>query len=84
MLKWIIKLRPIQTSPKIRPTKAILLANEIYSIFVALNHLSIDKDQISNGYYKNLLYTLHNRNLDGEILSSLMYLLEKSVNQKVP
>ena len=63
-------------------TKASLLANECYAVFAGINHLSIDVDDIPKNFLRNFLYTLHYRYVDGEILSSMMFLLEDSSSQR--
>ncbi|MBF0229197.1 MAG: hypothetical protein HQK63_06340 [Desulfamplus sp.] len=79
---WISKLKPIQISSKSRITKALLMINEYYGIACGLDHLNIStKDllKIEPKYFANMLYTLHNRNVDGLVLSSQIYLLEKAL-----
>lgn len=83
-MKWIAKTRPIQLVNGERITKAALLSNEVFALFAGLEHLDIKPQEISDKYTLNLLYTLHNRNLDAEVISSMMYLVEQSMTGNKP
>lgn len=83
MLKWLTKLRPVQIERGTVIDKTdILLANEIFAAFVALEHLSLSFDDVDHKWLFNLFYTLRYRDFDAEVMASEMYLLEQSVKRK--
>ena len=83
-MKWIAKTRPIYLRPGSVPTKASYLANEAFALIAGLEHLDASPNRLSDGLCRNLLYTLHYRNLDGEVLSTLMYAIECGIKGKAP
>lgn len=83
-IKWISKLRPIQLSNQANNTTALFLMNDYYALYAGAQHLNAPVDRISPTYLRNLIYTIHNRQFDGMVLSSQMYLLECALNQKQP
>jgi hypothetical protein len=81
MMLWIAKIKPVMIDQNVQDkklNKRQILANELFAILLGLNFLDINIDAISKKYLKNLIYTLHYRNVDGMVLSSQMYLLEIS------
>jgi len=77
-IKWITRLRPIQICSDAQLNKSWLLVNELFAVFAGLKHLPVTFHAMRKDLYlRNLLYTLHNRNLDVEVLSSMMFLIEK-------
>ena len=85
-LKWIAKLRPIYWHPPedsdIIPTKAILMANEVYAIYLALSHMELETENIPEPIWKNLLYTLHYHSPNVDELATIFYLIEEVVCHK--
>lgn len=82
-LKWIVKVRPVQIERGVKVVeKGVLLINELFAVFFALEHLKITFSNIETGYLRNLLYTLRYRDFDPEVLASEMYLLEQQVTQR--
>lgn len=77
-LKWITRLRPVQICSAAPLNKSWLLVNEMFAVYAGLKHLPVTFHAMRRDLYlRNLLYTLHNRNLDVEVLSSMMFLIEK-------
>lgn len=76
-LKWMVRLRPIQIERGVIVDKTdILLANEIFAAYVALEHLRLSFDDVDHKWLFNLLYTLRYRDFNAETMASEMYLLE--------
>ncbi len=80
--KWLTKIRPIQTNVGGTLTKASMLVNEMYAIHAAVHHLDVDTFLIPDELVRNLLYTLHNRELEGEVLATLFYTIETIAKKK--
>jgi hypothetical protein len=84
-IKWIVKSRPIQLNEAASPGGPyILLVNEIFALMAGLIHLSANIEQLSSPIFRSLLYTLHNRTVDAETLSAMMYTIECALNSKKP
>jgi len=83
-IKWITKCRPIIIKPGSPQTKASLLANEVFALTAGLFKINASVKELSDSLLRNLLYTLHYRNLDAEVLSTLMYAVECGLNGKKP
>jgi hypothetical protein len=89
-MKWLIKFRPIQLSLECDDKiikRGDILVNERFAIYIGLNLLNIglkDIDKLSDKYLENMCYNLRFREVDGMILSSMMYLLERGINQEIP
>lgn len=84
-IKWIVKSRPIQLIETASPnSRYILLVNEIFALMAGLIHLSADIPKISSPMFRSLLYTLHNRTVDAETMSAMMYTIECALNNKQP
>lgn len=83
-IKWIAKSRPIISKPGAPQTKASLLANEVFALTAGLCKINANLCDLSDSLLRNLLYTLHYRNLDAEVLSTLMYTVECGLNGKKP
>ena len=82
---WIVKSRPIQLIETASPNATyILLVNEIFALMAGLIHLSADIPNLSNPMFRSLLYTLHNRTVDAETMSAMMYTIECALNNKQP
>lgn len=81
---WLSKVKPIQIDSSANIVSSHLVINEIFGIHIGLDHLEINIDDITPEYFVHLLYTLHNRNISPEELSSEMYVLECSVLKKKP
>jgi hypothetical protein len=82
-MKWVSKLRPISIDKNYKETnyaQVRLTANDYFAVQAGIWHLNVDFDLLFDchkDFIKNLIYTLHNRYVTGEILSSMMYLIEK-------
>lgn len=89
-IKWLMKFRPIQLDPSCDGgviKRADMLANEIFAVHLAMLLMGIgfeEFDGLSIKYLNNLFYNLHYREVDGMILSSMMYLLQKAINHETP
>ena len=89
-IKWLIKLRPIQLVSDCDDDKAEtkhVLINEFFAVFVALALLDMDFSKVplpTTKYLTNLIYTLFYREVNGMVLSSVMYLLECGIKNEVP
>lgn len=83
-IKWLVKLRPIQLKPDTKPVKVDLLANEMFALTAGMIFLKSDARLISDHLLRSLLYTLHNRPFDAEVMSALMYTIECSLNGVKP
>jgi hypothetical protein len=83
LMKWICKFRPIQISTNnYINAPAIILANEIFAVEVALTILNINSDDFFrnsrlNGYAKNLVYLLRFHSCGDEQLASELFLFER-------
>ena len=84
-MKWIARLRPLQLlTDKKSVKRSLLLVNEAYAFAAGFSYLQADRKNISISFLRNLLYTLHFRNIDGGIFSASMYLLERACNKETP
>lgn len=83
-IKWIAKTRPILVRPGAPQTKTSLLANEVFALTAGLNWLRATPSHLSDALLRNLLYTLHYRNLDAEVLATLMYTIECGLSGQKP
>jgi hypothetical protein len=83
-IKWLAKTRPIIVRPGAPQTKASLLANEVFALTAGLNWLKASPSDLSDSLLRNLLYTLHYRSLDAEVLATLMYAIECGLVGKKP
>lgn len=81
-LKWISRLRPVQIERGTAISKSeLLLTNEIYAIFLALEHLKLTFDHVDDKWLRNLVHTLRYRDFDAEALASEMYLVEQAAQK---
>lgn len=89
-IKWLIKFRPIQLSATCDNgtiTIKDILINEIFAIFIGLTLLDIDFNDLPNlsdKFLNNIFYTLHFREIDGMVLSTIMYLLQRGIKKEIP
>jgi len=89
-IKWLIKLKPIQLENMCDDdniSKKEILINEYFAIFIAMALLDLDftlYEMPSSKYIANLLYTLYYREVNGMVLSSVMYLLECGLKKNIP
>jgi len=81
---WVVRTHPMQINAAVEVTKLHVMANEIFALHAGLAHLDLEPRNLSKNYIANLLYTLHYRQLVGEVLSSMMYLIEKAANRETP
>ncbi|GEM_PF-2935673 len=77
MAKWIMRYRPVQITSDQCSVRA-LLANEHFAILMALKFIKVSPGKVSVHLYKNLLYTMRYRHLDGNALALAFYLLERA------
>jgi len=78
-LKWVVRIRPVQIERGVQvKEKDVLLINELFALFVALEHLKISFENIKADYLRNLLFTLRYRDFNPEVMASEMYLLEQN------
>ncbi len=78
-LKWISKLRPIQLTPSHAITDASMYINEIYAIHLAMHYLKKPLKKLPPPFLDDLLYDLHFRPIDGEILTLVMRAIDASL-----
>jgi hypothetical protein len=81
---WIVKAHPVQLHTNADMTEALIVINELFAIHAGLAHLRVSSGCISKECLRNLIYTLHFRQVSPEILASAMYLLECACLQKTP
>lgn len=78
-LKWISRIRPIQVEAGVKISHTeFLLANEIFAVFAALEHLEITFADIDFKWLANMIFTLRYRDFNAETMASEMYLVEQS------
>ena len=78
-LKWVSKLRPIQLTPGHAITEASMYINEVYAIHLSLNYLKKSLNNLPPPFLADLLYDLHFRPIDGEILTLVMRAIDASL-----
>jgi hypothetical protein len=83
-IKWIVKTRPIQLNAEGVKKSGELIINEMFALMVGLRFLGADIKEISDNLLRSLLYTLHNRTVDAEAMSAMMYTIECALNSKKP
>lgn len=80
--KWICKLRPVQVIIDSSNAQKVgwkaLVANEMLAVYVAATFLEIRPDQLRVHFVNALMNIAHRRDIDGELCSAMMYLLEES------
>lgn len=74
----VARAHPIQLDTNVNLTEALVLINEWYALQLGLSQLEIDISKISPRFLRNMLYLLHYRDPDPEILASSMYLIRFS------
>ena len=83
IIKWISKIRPIQILPNIKVTEELLFINASFAIFVGFSFLELNVfDTIEPDFYKHLIYEAQYRNISGKNYASILYLIEKTANDK--
>ena len=80
-LKWVSKLRPIQMERGHAITDASMYINEIYAIHLALAYLRKAATSLDRQVLADLLYDLHFRPTDGEVLTLVMRLIDATLSQ---
>jgi hypothetical protein len=81
---WIVKVHPVQIDKDVDMSCALILVNEMFAIHAGLAHLQLTPRKLTPNYIKNLMYTLHFRQVTPEIMASSMYLLECAHKNKTP
>jgi len=86
-VKWFVRFRPIQLVKDI-PDKSLsfehLLANETFALILALSLLDLGDNaiDITDKYMGNLIYCMRFRETNAMVLSSMFYLLQKSLKKE--
>jgi hypothetical protein len=81
-LKWISRLRPVQIERGTEISKSeLMLTNEVFAVFLALEHLQLTFDHVDDKWLYNLLHTLRYRDFDAEAMASEMYLIEQAAQK---
>ena len=86
-MKWISKIKPLQLTTQDPIDRYAFLVNERFALAVSLPFLDYEQEAepaISPNFIENLLFSLHYREHDSEVLAILAYLLECSINQETP
>ena len=83
IMLWIKRTHPIQLHTHANMTESLIVVNELYGISLGLNHLSIRLERIPDHLFRNLIYTLHFRHIEPEVLAFSMYLLERGAKGDV-
>lgn len=78
-MKWIAKLRPIQLTKGHSITNASMFINELYAINLAFRYLKKSPKNIDPTILYDLIYDLHFRSFDGEILTLVMRVIDESM-----
>lgn len=81
---WITRAHPIQLATNANMTESLLVINEIYALGLGLSHINVKTDDISEKWYRNMIYILHFRNPAPEILASEMYVLDCAMKKILP
>ena len=79
-IKWISKLKPIQTNYNSNTSSFILTINNFFAIYCGLNFLDLtmqDLDRISKEFLEQFMYETQYRIISGRSLSPRLSLLEK-------
>lgn len=79
LMYWIARIKPIQIESNANFTPALGVVNEVYGIFIGLNHLNLDVDALPDGYLRHLIYALHRGHTDCSSLAREMFLLQNCV-----
>lgn len=79
IIKWISKLKPLQLDYHKEHPQVELLVNEAFALIAGLTHLNISIKDIPRNLIKNIMYTLHYRDIEGMTYSCTMYLLEQYI-----
>lgn len=86
--KWITKLKPIQQleNSAASYTRRYQLVNEFYAMYFAFSVLKLHTKlrKLTEPFRSNLLYTFHYRDIDGSLLSTMMYTLECACARRNP
>ena len=80
-MKWIAKVKPIQIKHTVAVEKIdeeCMQANEWFAFIAGVSFLNISLDKLPDHFIKNILYILQYRDVECLVLSSKMYLLERS------
>jgi len=80
-MKWLTKVKPIQIKHTIEVDQideVTQQANEWFAFIAGMSFLDTSIDKIPDHYISNILYILQYRDIECLVLSSQMYLLERS------
>ena len=80
-MKWLSKVKPIQIKHTVQVDQIdeeTLQANEWFALVAGISFLDLSIDSLPDHYINNILYILQYRDVECLVLSSKMYLLEKS------
>lgn len=82
-IKWINRFKPIQIKENAKVDTALLTINATFALTVGFTFL--DKsvlDNMSEKFFRHMVYTLTYRNCTGKSLATLMYAIECSSMRK--
>ena len=74
-VKWLMRFRPIQFRSNYISDR-IALANEMFSLWVACEHLAVDISQIPGGVVEHAIYHLRFRPFDSDAWALSFFLLQ--------
>lgn len=76
---WISRFKPIQIKEGAKIDTTYLTINEAFAIFAGLMFLQpAVVDGMTKSFYDHLIYTLTYRDINGRLLATILYLMEKS------
>ncbi|MBC2696710.1 MAG: hypothetical protein HF982_15825 [Desulfobacteraceae bacterium] len=80
-MKWITKVKPIQIKHTVDIDKIdeeCMQANELFAFIAGISFLDVDLNKLPDHFINNILYILQYRDVECLVLSSKMYLIERS------
>ena len=78
-MKWIAKLRPVQLTVGHSITEASMFINEIFAIQLGFHYFKKPLNKLDPTILYDLLYDLHFRSFDGEVLTLAMRAIDASL-----
>lgn len=76
---WVSRFKPIQIKENVKLNTTYLTINEAFAIFAGLMFLHPSVvDGMTKKFYDHLIYTLTYREVSGRLLSTILYLMERS------
>jgi hypothetical protein len=76
LIKWILKIKPIQVKQGVEADRYCFLANEIYGLAAGLLMINVELTLMEKNLKYELIYSLHNRDFEPKLFSTTLRLIK--------